>query len=59
MEWVEVIRTAISFVEDHLEDDCLTTESVADAVHIPSSERLTGSCRDTMTVFATRSGSSQ
>ena len=36
MEWVEAIRTAISYVEDHLDDDQLTTETVADAVHISS-----------------------
>ncbi len=36
MEWVEAIRTAISYVESHLEDDDLTTETVADAVHISS-----------------------
>ena len=36
MEWVEAIRTAISYVEDHLEDDQLTAETVADAVHISS-----------------------
>ena len=36
MEWVEAIRKAISYVESHLEDDDLTTETVADAVHISS-----------------------
>ncbi len=30
MEWVEAIRTAISYVEAHLADDHLTTETVAD-----------------------------
>lgn len=34
--WVEAIKTAIRYVEDHLEGDCLTTEAVADAVHISS-----------------------
>ena len=36
MEWMEAIRTAIGFMEEHMEDDRLTAEMVADAVHISS-----------------------